>query len=975
MAHPLFLLSRRNRTPTNRPCNPVKSAVFPRNQRRAALPHGQIETPAERMIAAQPKSRINIDADAAPVTGEIHRVAEQPALPATASAVRKLVALVVLTLTMAGGAVAEPTYSFDTTPGKLPKTVVPIHYAIELAPDLESLALIGAEVVDIEVREPTARLVFNAVDMTLNAATIDNEAQSADVTLDAAAETATLAFPQPLVAGAHRLRISFKARINAFGRGLFFVDYPTDKGVKRMLSSHLEPADARRIFPCWDEPAFKASFALTVTVPNTFLAVSNMPVAREEPVKPGLKQVTFAPTPKMSSYLFVFATGELERLSAQADGVSVGVVTTAGKSEQGRFALENAVKLLDYYNDYFGVKYPLPKLDLIAVPGGFGGAMENWGGITFFESRLLFDPSTSAATTQRGIFSILAHEMAHQWFGDLVTMGWWDNIWLNEGFASWMQAKAAEQFYPQWQTWLNGNGQKQYAMALDARRTSHPIQQPIAEESEAMAAFDGITYNKGQALIRMLETYLGDQAFRDGIRKYMAAHAYGNTTTADLWQALESAASKPVTGIAASFTEQDGVPLIVAETNCSGDDQRMTLRQERFIIAPHQPSPANGEGMGSGAPRSWQVPVAVGPLGATQPAETVLLKGSAEIAARSCGEAIKVNLGDIGYYRVEYGPKSRAVLAKSLALMAPEDRVSFIADSWALVQAGRADPSSYFALVEQIGRDDRRAVWEQVINTFTALDRLARGRAERPALQSYARAKLRPLFDRLGWDAGDGSGNDDDTLLRASLIRALGELGDADIVAEAKRRFAGFLQDPKSLSPALRDAATHVVGIGADRASYDALLALARKSTATDERVRYYSAAASARDTELARATLALTLTDELPSTIVGNVINAVALFGEQRDLAWDFVQTNFDALAAKQGPSFRNYFVADFMTNFSDDAHAAELARFAPAQATPGGRVVAARAQEVIAIAADFKARALPAIDAWIKQRNGGQP
>jgi aminopeptidase N len=374
-------------------------------------------------------------------------------------------AMIALVVSMSGIVVAEPGFSFDATPGKLPKTVVPVHYAIELTPDLQSLALAGVEVVDIEVREPTARLVLNAIDTAFGAATIDDDAQRADIALDAAAETATLTFPQALAVGAHRLRIVFTARINKFGTGLFFVDYPTDKGVKRMLSSKLEPADARRIFPCWDEPAFKASFALTVTVPRTFLAVGNMPVTREEPVAPDLKQVAFAPTPKMSTYLFVFTAGELERLTAEADGVTVGVVTTAGKREQGRFALENAVKLLAYFNDYFGSKYPLPKLDLIAVPGGFGGAMENWGGITFFESRLLFDPSTNADSARRGIFTILAHEMAHQWFGDLVTMGWWDNLWLNEGFASWMQAKAAEHFYPQWQTWLNGYGQKQLALA------------------------------------------------------------------------------------------------------------------------------------------------------------------------------------------------------------------------------------------------------------------------------------------------------------------------------------------------------------------------------------------------------------------------------------------------------------------------------------------------------------------------------
>jgi aminopeptidase N len=880
------------------------------------------------------------------------------------------VAAVVLILPMSGAAAAEQVYSFAATPGKLPKTVIPSSYTIELTPDLDSLALAGVEVVDIEVREPTARLTLNAVNTTFASASIDDDAQRADVALDAAAETATLTFPQALATGSHRLRIGFTATINKYGRGLFSVDYPTGDGSKRMLSSQLEPADARRIFPCWDEPAFKASLALTVTVPQSFLAVGNMPILREEPVASNLKRVTFAPTPKMSSYLFVLTTGELERVTADVDGVSVGVVTTAGKSAQGRFALESAVRLLSYFNDYFGVKYPLPKLDLIAVPGGFGGAMENWGGITFFESWLLFDPTTSSDTARRGIFSVLAHEMAHQWFGDLVTMGWWDNLWLNEGFASWMQEKAAERFYPQWKTWLNGYGQKQFAMALDARRTSHPIQQTVADQSEAQTAFDGITYNKGQAFIRMLEGYLGADAFRDGIRRYMAAHAYGNTTTADLWQALESAAGKPVTGFAASFTEQDGVPLVIAETDCNGTAQRLKLLQDRFSIVP-----ASVHGDTSKLPeRRWLIPVAIGSIGASEPSQVLLLNGSAEIAAGSCGEPIKVNLGDIGYYRVEYGPASRAALSKSLALMTPSDRVNFLADSWALVQAGRAPLSSYLGLIEQIGAGDDRAVWDQVIGSFTALDRLARDRSERPALRAYARARLRPLFDRLGWD-GSGSGDDDDTLLRSSVIRALGEFGDADIIAEARRRFAGFVQNPQSLPNALRDAVTHLVGIGADRESYDTLLTLARKSTLTNERLRYYYAAAGARDAALARATLALTLTDELPSTIIAGMINTVASSGEQPDLAWGFVQANFEVLAARQGPSFRDFFVANFMTNFSDDEHAAELERFAPAHETSGGRVMTARALQTIAISADLKGRALPAVAAWAREHGGGRP
>jgi aminopeptidase N len=403
------------------------------------------------------------------------------------------------------------------------------------------------------------------------------------------------------------------------------------------------------------------------------------------------------------------------------------------------------------------------------------------------------------------------------------------------------------------------------------------------------------------------------------------------------------------------------VPLVVAETGCDGDTQRMALHQDRFVIAPVRTAvPALPS-------RSWQVPIAVGPL-RSKPAE-ILLAGGAEIPAGSCGEAVKVNLGDIGYYRVEYGPRSRAVLTRSLAQMAAEDRLNFIADTWALTQAGRAEPSSYFALIDAISPGDHRAVWDQVISSLTNLHRLSLDRAERPALQSYARARLRPVFDRLGWE-GSGSGDDDTTLLRASLIRALGEVGDEEILTEAKRRFDSFLQDPKSLPNALRDAVSHLVGVNADQATYDTLLMLARKSTVTSERLRYYYAAASARNSALARATLALTLTDELPGTIVTGMISTVASSGEQPDLAWDFVQKNFDALLAKQGPAFRDQFVANFMTNFSDDVHAAELAVFAPAQTTSGGRVMVARALETIAISADFKARALPAIDAWIKAR-----
>src|SRR5260370_6632946 len=379
-----------------------------------------------------------------------------------------------------------------------------------------------------------------------------------------------------------------------------------------------------------------------------------MPAAGEQPAGDGFKRVSFAPTPKMSSYLFVLVAGELEALTGEADGVAVNVVTTRGKREHGRFALESAVALLKYFNDYFGAKYPLPKLDLIAVPGGFGGAMENWGGIVFFESRLLFDAGSNAPETQRTIFSFLAHEMAHQWFGDLVTMAWWNDIWLNEGFASWMQAKAAEALHPEWQTWLNSHGFKQAAMGEDARRTTHPIQQPIANESEALAAFDSITYAKGQAIIRMVENYLGDDPFRAGIRAYIRQHAYSNTTTADLWDALAAASGKPVTAVAAGFTEQGGIPLVMAQTSCAGDTQRVALRQERFTI--HDPAPQ---------PQRWRVPVARGGVEGVAD-ETVLLDGAAEIAAGRCRDPVKLNPRDVGCHPAPNDAASAAPLPRPI---------------------------------------------------------------------------------------------------------------------------------------------------------------------------------------------------------------------------------------------------------------------------------------------------------------------
>jgi aminopeptidase N len=494
-------------------------------------------------------------------------------------------------------------------------------------------------------------------------------------------------------------------------------------------------------------------------------------------------------------------------------------------------------------------------------------------------------------------------------------------------------------------------------MSEDARRTTHPIQHPIANESEAMTAFDSITYAKGQAIIRMVESYLGEDTFRAGIRSYIKQHAYSNTTTADLWDALHAASAKPVAAIASGFTEQGGIPLVIAQASCAGETQRITLRQERFAI--HDPAPQ---------PQRWQVPVTL--RGVDEGADrAVLLDGAAEIAGGRCGDPVKLNPGDVGYYRVQYDAAMLAALTQSIGRLTAVDRASLLGDTWGLVEAGRTAPAAFFDLVERVIGDDNRAIVDQIIRPLTRIDHLQWGRPERSAFQAYGRAVLRPVFDRIGWEATLGEPADR-TLLRARLIGMLGNFGDDAIVAEAKLRFAKFVSDPTSLPPALRETVTSLAGRYADRAGYDTLLALGRAATNTDERVRYYMAAASARDPALANATLAIALTDELPTTLVGRLISEVASGGEHRDLAWSFVKANFAALAAKQGPSFKDSFPANLMTNFTDAAHAQELANFAPAHATSGGRIVAARAYERIMTDADFSAHQLPAVNEWVRRR-----
>jgi aminopeptidase N len=872
-----------------------------------------------------------------------------------------------LTATLAAppaGAQSSPSsLPFERIPGKLAKDVVPMAYRLDLKPDLDKLALTGAEEIDIDVAKPVDTITLDAVGFTFDQVQMKDLGAAATVTLDAKAETASFHFAKPIPAGHHTLAVAYHGAIPETPAGLYYDDYDTAQGKKRMLVSQFESTDARRAFPSWDEPAFKATFALSVTLPADLAVISNMPAAAEHAAGAdghgvALKKTDFATTPRMSTYLLVLCAGDLERIHDTSTGTDIGVWAVRGKAEQGRVALEAAVRLLPYYNDYFGVKYPLPKMDMIAVPGNYqAGAMENWGGLTFIDNALLFDPKTSSEATRQVVFSVVAHEMAHQWSGDLVTMAWWDNTWLNEGFAEWMDAKATDALNPSWQYWLNQHADKERAMATDAHSTTHPIEIPIQDESVIDLAFDSISYQKGEAFIRMLETWLGPDAFRDGMRRYMAKFAYGNSVTADLWAELGAASGRDVAAMAGGFTSQKGIPLIEVESRCEKGHTEVTLTQSRFTINDPQ-APA----------QSWRVPVQLALVGKESAARTVLVEnGKAKTSLDGCG-TVKANSGDVGYFRTLYDAKGYKALVSAYPHMTAADRVNFVTDSWALVAAGKLSPAAYLDLLGSLKSETAPVVWTGVLTSLGEIDDALRGSAERAAFHTFAIGLLTPALDHFGWDAK--SSDDSQTkLIRAPLIAALGRYGSAPVVAESRRRFTAFEADAAALPPDIRGAVVANVVRAGGKAEFDKVRALGKQSSSTEERLRYYVALAAETKPELTDEAVKVALTDEIPNGRVVRYLYEVLRQSDDQLRVWHDILDIRGTLLPKVPEEVRSLALPTAAGVTGDPAIGRELQALPEATANEGSRLATEKAIEAIDWKVRFKAQLAPATEAWLKK------
>ena len=787
---------------------------------------------------------------------------------------------------MAHAALAAP-FSFDAAPGRLPKDVRPVAYRIAIVPDGPRLRNAGTESVVLDVRRPTRTIVFNSLNIRLSGVRFD-DAPVKSVTSNDKTQLTTVVLAHTAAAGRHTLRFAYTGRIETGPFGLFYQHYVTPDGKHgAMLATQLESTDARRLFPGWDEPAFRATFQLTATVPSAWTAVGNMPVVRRT-VAHGLATVVFAPTPPMPTYLVEFSAGPLARVSTSADGVSLGVWALKGQETHGLAALANARQILPDYDEYFGYRYPLPKLDSIAIPGGFFGGMENWGAIVYNDGALLVT-SSSTLEDQQDIFSIQAHEMAHQWNGDLVTMGWWDDLWLNESFATWMSDRETDARRPSWHWWELQDRDKEDAMEADARLTSHPIHVAVHNENEAESAADGeITYSKGAAFLRMLETYLTPDVFRTGVRRYIRARAYSNATSDDLWQALSAASGRDVGALAAAWVDRPGFPLVTVSATCAADGARtIALQQSRFVLDGTDTSHT-----------FWQIPLAVrsGTSGASTP---VLFDEPGQVMpAGRCGEPLTVNAGLVGFYRVAYDAATTEANRAAFSHLADADRIALLDDQWALVSTGRAPLASYLQLARSMGNDNDARAWTAIAEAFETMERDERGRSDYAAFTRLARSIFDPLQTRLGFHSRPGE-IPAQQVLRRRVLADLGTWGDANVRAYARKQFDAFLTNRSAISADDRETLLTIVALDADPATYARLLSIARTARTQSDISHLYTPLMAVRDSRLAARSLQVALSPAIPpqsDVLRMRFVNQVA--DPHPALAWQTFTRNYATLA-----------------------------------------------------------------------------
>jgi puromycin-sensitive aminopeptidase len=782
---------------------------------------------------------------------------------------------------------------------RLDRRAVPSHYRLTIEPDADAGTFTGAVAIDLAVTTATDTLVCNAADLDLADAWVqapDGTRYAATIELDPDTERASFTTESSLTPGSYRLFVGFAGRLDGKLRGIYRSTYTdTDGAEQHLVVTQFEATDARRAFPCWDEPSFKATFAITLVVPADHLAVSNSSEVGRTPADGGRMSVEFATTMVMSTYLVAFVVGPLEVTDpVDAGGVPVRIVHPPGKGHLAHYGLEVATFCLAYFAEYYAIDYPGDKLDMVAIPDFAFGAMENLGCVTFREVLLLVDPAEATQPELQNVTDVIAHELAHMWFGDLVTMDWWEGIWLNEAFATFMEMAATDAFRPDWDRWTSFGVARTAAFDVDALRGTRPIEFPVVSPDEAEAMFDVLTYEKGAAVLRMFEQWLGPDEFRSGIRHYLADHAYGNTRTSDLWDALEAATGRPVRRVAESWILQGGFPLVTVDLV----DEGRTLRfgQERFGYAGDR----GADDAGDVTPQTWPVPIIFSQSGGgvvTVENELVEADGlDVQLVERA--DWVVANAEGTGFFRTAYAPDLlTALVTHARSELSPIERYTIVDDAWAAVLGDRLDVLAMLELLGNFVDEGDVTVWQRIVAVLDAMNRLVVHTDARRAWESLVCELLHTEAARLGTTPAPGE-SDRTRQLRGVLLGALGVIGaDPGARMAAHDLHAAALSDPLSVDPALAAAAVSIMAAAGGHAEFDAFADQIAASTTPQDELRYLTALADFDHPELIDRVLTMCIDGTVRSQNAPYLLRRAMANRTQGPRAWSFVSTHWDAI------------------------------------------------------------------------------
>ena len=831
---------------------------------------------------------------------------------------------------------------------RLPPHVKPQRYEIMLRPNLENFTFEGEESIFLTLDKPTKEITLHAVELEIEAVEWSKgtlrQAQGhgldGKVSYDKKAETATFTFPKYLEKGKGELKLKFKGILNDKMRGFYRSKFQHDGQDKHLAVTQFESTDARRAFPCFDEPSQKAIFDVTLMVPGHTTAISNTIESAVKEHESGLKIVEFEPTPKMSTYLLAFIVGEFEYIEGRANnidsrlrgndsGTLVRVFTTPGKKEQAKFALDVAIKCMDFYEDYFGIKYPLPVLDMIAIPDFASGAMENWGAVTYRESTLLVDEQKSSSANKQWVAMVIAHELAHQWFGNLVTMEWWTHLWLNEGFASFIEYLAIDHIYPNWDIWTQFvSTEMADAFSLDALKNTHPIEVEVGDPVEISEIFDRISYSKGSSVLRMLWNYLGEKDFRDGLRHYLKRHAYDNAKTEDLWKALEEVSGKPVGRIMANWTSKPGHPLIRLQGTAGprrGGGQ-LKLTQERFFSSSISKKESKDKTI-------WSIPM-----------DGQLMDRKTLAYAPHIGSG-KLNKGEVSLVRVDYPHQYLKDLEKEVKagkLSAP-DRLGLIRDSFDLAQSGNSPTTLALELAQSYVDEEDYTVWAEITSHLGQLDSLLSYENFYNNYKSYNRYIYGRIAAKMGWEPKIEEKHTD-SLLRAIVLYKLGKYGDVGVLQKAQQLFK-----KGNIDPDLRGVVYNLVAANGGELEFNKLVQMYKEEDSEQEKDRIGRALGQFREKALLKKTLDFSISKYVRYQSALQIISAVWNNPEGRYLAWEFIKDHWKLL--KERYAGGHYFTRVFgpAGEFTKVSDAKDIEKFVAKNPVPEAKRTIAQALEQI--------------------------